>query len=77
MLYKFRKITEWIQTLMTVTQQSQENYINCKQNAVMYYKINDKIWLNLQNIKIDKLMKKLDIYHMKFTVLEHIESHAY
>ena len=77
MLCKFREIIEWAQTSMTTAQQSQENYANHKWNAAMHYKINDKVWLDLQNIKINRSMKKLDICHMKFTVLKCIESHAY
>ena len=77
MLCKFRKITEWAQTSMTMIQQFQKNYINHEWNAATYYKVDDKVWLDLQNIKTDKLMKKLDICHMKFTILEHVESYTY
>ena len=77
MLCKFRKITEWAQTLMTMIQQFQKNYINHEWNAATHYKVDDKVWLDLQNIKTDRLMKKLNICHVKFTILEHIESYTY
>ena len=47
---------------MTAAQQSQEDYINHRWNAAMHYKIDDKVWLDLQNIKINKLIKKAAKY---------------
>ena len=77
MLCKLREITEWAQASMTAAQQSQKDYVNHKQNAATHYKVDDKVWLDLQNIKINKSIKKLDICHIKFTVLEHIRLHTY
>ncbi|KKA22103.1 hypothetical protein T310_3843, partial [Rasamsonia emersonii CBS 393.64] len=41
------------------------------------YKVGDKVWLDLRNIRTDRPSKKLDARHAKYTVLEKIGSHAY
>ena len=37
----------------------------------------DKVWLNLQNVKTDRLCKKLDAKQVKYTVTEVLGSHSY
>ena len=36
----------------------------------MTYKVRDKVWLHLKNITIDRLYKKLDWLHAKYTVMK-------
>jgi transposase InsO family protein len=77
MAYKLREVTEWAQTAMAAAQQTQEDYANRGRDAAMHYKVGDKVWLDLRNIKTDRPMKKFDACHAKFTVTERIGSHAY
>ena len=37
----------------------------------------DRVWLNLKNVIIDRLCKKLDWKNAKYTVLEVISSYSY
>jgi hypothetical protein len=43
----------------------------------MSYKIGDKVWLNLKNIQISWLSKKLDHKNTKFTIIKVISSYSY
>ena len=41
------------------------------------YKVGDKVWLSLKNIATDRLSKKLDAKHTKYTVTEVVRSYSY
>jgi hypothetical protein len=43
----------------------------------MSYKVEDKVWLNLKNIQISWLLKKLDYKNTKFIIIEVISSYSY
>ena len=43
----------------------------------MTYKVNDKVWLSLENIKTQRPNRSLDHRYAKFTVLEVLGSHNY
>ena len=62
---------------MAVAQQRQEDSANRSRQQGPSYKVGDKVWLSLENIRTDRPSKKLDACHTKFTVTEVIGSHSY
>jgi hypothetical protein len=74
---KLHEATEWAQTSMAVAQQVQEEQANRKRQAAISYKVGDKVWLDLRNIRTDRKSKKLDAKHAKFTVTKVIGSHSF
>ena len=43
----------------------------------MSYKVGNKVWLNLKNVRISRLLKKLDHKNTKFTIIKVISSYSY
>ena len=43
----------------------------------LWFKVGDKVWLSLQNVKMDCMNKKLDWKNAKYTVIEVIGSYSY
>ena len=41
------------------------------------YWVSNKVWLSLENITIDRLLKKLDAKYTKYIVIEIVSSHSY
>jgi hypothetical protein len=62
---------------MAAAQESQERSANRTRAQAPSYKVGDKVWLSLENIKTDRPSKKLDARHAKFTVTEVIGSYSY
>jgi hypothetical protein len=62
---------------MAAAQQRMEESANRHRDIGYTYRVGDKVWLDLRNIHIDRLSKKLDYKHAKFTVLEKIGMYAY
>ena len=62
---------------MANAQQQQEEYANRHRNPAPRYQVEDKVWLDLRNIKTNRPCKKLDAKNAKFTITECIGSHAY
>jgi len=54
-----------------------EESTNRHRQQAQRFKIGDKVWLNLKNVKTSRTTKKLDAKNTKFTVMEEIGSHAY
>jgi hypothetical protein len=54
-----------------------EESANQHRDAAYTYRVGDKVWLNLRNIRTDRPSKKLDYKYAKFTILEKIGTHAY
>ena len=67
-LVKLKDAQEFAQYSMVVAQQSQEHYANKHRETPASFQTGDKVWLNLKNISTDKLCKKLDWIHAKYTV---------
>jgi hypothetical protein len=63
--------------VMATAQQLQEEVTNRKRDQAPEFKVRDKVWLNLQNIRIDRPTKKLDAKYAKYTVVEAIGSHSF
>ena len=62
---------------MAVAQQQQEEQANRTRQQGVNYKVGDKVWLDLRNIKTTRASKKLDRKNAKFTVTEVIGSHSF
>jgi hypothetical protein len=67
----------WAEAAIAVAQQTQEQHANRHRQPAAQFKVGDKVWLNLKNIKTDRPSKKLDWRHAKYTVTKVISSHAY
>jgi transposase InsO family protein len=74
---KISETVEWCTAAMAEAQQMQENSANRSREPAVSFKIGDRVWLNLRNIKTERPCKKLDWKNGKFTVTEKIGSHAY
>lgn len=74
---KLQDAIQWAQTCMAIAQQVQEEAANRKRQAAVSYKVGDKVWLDLRNIRTNRKSKKLDAKNAKFTVTETIGSHAF
>jgi hypothetical protein len=76
-LYKLREARDWAQAAMATAQQQQEESANRYRQPAASFRVGDKVWLNLKNIKTDRPSKKLDNKNAKFTVIGIVNSHAY
>ena len=74
---KLKQVREWAQASMAAAQNQQELNSNRLRNQAPSYKIGDKVWLSLENIKTDRPCKKLDARYAKFTVTEVVGSHSF
>jgi hypothetical protein len=74
---KLQTAREWAQVSMAAAQQRQEEATNRRRQQAYNFKVKDKVWLNLKNVRTDRPTKKLDAKHAKFTVTEVIGSHSY
>ncbi len=74
---KLKEVRDWAQASMAAAQEAQEQATNRNRDQAPNYKVGDKVWLSLENIKTDRPSKKLDARHAKFTVIEVIGSHSY
>lgn len=74
---RLKEVREWAQASMAAAQEAQEHATNRKRDQAPSYKVGDKVWLSLENIKTDRPSKKLDARHAKFTITEVIGSHNY
>jgi hypothetical protein len=62
---------------MAIAQQQQEESTNKHRNQAVSYKVGDKVWLDLRNVKTDRKSKKLDSKNAKYTVTKVIGSHSF
>lgn len=74
---RIKAITEWAQSAMAKAQQDQETQANRLRNVAPAYKVGDKVYLSLRNIRTDRPSKKLNARAAKFTVIEVISPSAY
>jgi hypothetical protein len=61
---------------MATAQELQEEYANRARQAAEQFRVGDKVWLRLSNVKTDRPSRKLDWRNAKYTVTELIGSHA-
>jgi hypothetical protein len=74
---RLRDASQWAQAAMATAQQVQEEQANRSRDQAASYKVGDKVWLNLKNVRTSRLSKKLDHKNAKFTIIEVISSHSY
>ena len=77
MIRKLKQASEWAQTAMAAAQQDQEAVANLRREQAPQYKVGDKVWLSLENIKTDRPTKKLDAKYQKYTIIEAVGSHSF
>src|SRR6266480_2122984 len=74
---KLTNARDWAEAAIAVAQQTQEQHANRHRQPAAQFKVGDKVWLNLKNVKTDRPSKKLDWRHAKYTITKVISSHAY
>jgi len=73
---KLKEATELAQAAMAAAQEQQEEHANRSRQVAEQFRMGDKVWLRLKNVKTDRPSKKLDWLNAKYTVTELIGSHA-
>ena len=73
---KLKEAVEVAQAAMATAQELQEEYANRARQVAEQFRVGDKVWLRLNNVKTDRPSKKLDWRNAKYTVTELIGSHA-
>jgi hypothetical protein len=74
---KLRDACEWAQASMAVAQQVQEDVTNRSRQQAPSFKVGDKVWLSLENVRTKRPSKKFDSKTAKYEVIEVISSHSY
>jgi transposase InsO family protein len=74
---KLRDAEEHAKVAMAASQQLYEDTANQRRDPAHHYRVGDLVWLDLRNIKTDRISKKLDARSAKFKIIERIGSHAY
>jgi hypothetical protein len=74
---RLKEARDWAEASMANAQQVQEEITNRKRQQAPSFKINDKVWLNLKNIRTERPTRKFDAKNAKYTVTEVIGSHSY
>jgi hypothetical protein len=73
---KLKEAVEVAQAAIATAQEIQEEHTNRARQAAEQFRVGDKVWLRLNNIKTDRPSKKLDWRNAKYTVTELIGSHT-
>ena len=73
---KLKEAVEVAQAAMATAQERQEEYANRARQVAEQFRVGDKVWLRLSNVKTNRPTKKLDWRNAKYTVTELIGSHA-
>jgi hypothetical protein len=74
---RLKEATEWAQAAISAAQQRQEEVANRTRDPAEHFKVGDKVWLDLRNVRTPRPSKNLDWLHAKYTVTEVISSHSY
>ena len=74
---KLKEAVEVAQAAMATAQERQVEYANrARQVAEQQFRVGDKVWLRLNNVKTNTPPKDLDWRNAKYTVTELTGSHA-
>jgi hypothetical protein len=76
-LSQMKEAIQWTQSAMAAAQEDQEKSANKTRTQAPSYKVGDKVWLSLENIKTNRPCKKLDHKYAKYTIIEVLGSHNY
>jgi Reverse transcriptase (RNA-dependent DNA polymerase)/RNase H-like domain found in reverse transcriptase/Integrase zinc binding domain/Chromo (CHRromatin Organisation MOdifier) domain len=74
---KLKEVQEWAQSTMATAQQTMEEVTNRHRQQAPSFKVGDKVWLSLKNIRTTRKSKKLDAKQAKYTVIEVVGTHSY
>ncbi|RAL59221.1 hypothetical protein DID88_006676 [Monilinia fructigena] len=74
---KLKDVQEWAQSAMATAQQTMEDITNRRRRQAPSFKVGDKVWLSLRNIRTTKQCKKLDAKQAKYTVIGIVGTHSY
>jgi hypothetical protein len=75
---KLRNCVDFAQASMAYAQEQQRKYQDANRDPAPAYKVGDKVWLNMKNIKVHpSRKKKLSELHNQYEVKRVIGSHAY
>jgi len=77
LLRKLQETRDFVQATMAAAQDEQERQTNAYRDQAVAYKVDDKVWLSLENIQTQRPNSSLDHRYAKFTVLEVLGSHNY
>jgi hypothetical protein len=73
---KLKEGIKMAQAAMATAQERQEEYANRDRQVAEQFRVGDKVWLRMKNVKTDRPSKKLDWLNAKYTITELIGSHA-
>jgi hypothetical protein len=76
LISKLREVIKVAQIMIAAAQERYEGYANQNRQLSDQFRVGDKVWLNLQNMIINRPSKKLDWQNAKYTVTELVRSHA-
>ena len=73
---RLKEATDWAQAAIATAQEQQERHANSTRQPAEQYRVGDKVWLRLKNVKTDRPSRKLDWLNAKYMVTELVGSHA-
>ena len=73
---RLKEATEVAQATIASAQERQEEQANRARQVAEQFRVGDKVWLRLRNVKTDRPSKKLDWLNAKYEVTELVGSHA-
>lgn len=73
---RLKETTEFAQAAIAAAQERQEEYANRARQVAEQFRVGDKVWLRLRNVKTDRPSRKLDWPNAKYEVVDLIGSHA-
>ena len=76
-VHQLQRAREWAQISMAVAQQEQEEAANRTRQQAPQFRVGDRVWLDLRNVRTTRTSKKLDWKNAKYIVTEAIGSHSY
>jgi hypothetical protein len=74
---KLRSVVKFTQVTISHAQQVQQEIADRKRDPAPTFYIGDRVWLDLRNIKTDRLKKKIAELHVQYTITEAISASAY
>jgi hypothetical protein len=74
---KLKDVQEWAQSAMATAQQTMEDVTNRRRRQAPSFKVGDKVWLSLKNIRTTRQSKKLDAKQAKYTVIKIVGTYSY
>ena len=73
---RLQETLEFIQATIAAEQQRMEDSANQQRAPSEQYRVGDKVWLHLRNIKTQRPSKKLDWLHAEYTMTKVVDSYT-